>query len=66
MLKLREESDSYLTQICRHPYSGDSPEKRSNMELSVNTVALISYRSRLTYVLAGATRRKKGSKGGGG
>jgi hypothetical protein len=34
-------------------------------ELSVNTVASISCRNRLTKVLAGAARWEKGSKGGG-
>jgi hypothetical protein len=36
------------------------------IELSVNTVAFISCRNRLTKVLAGAAREEKGSKGGGG
>ena len=40
--------------------------KRSNIELSANTVAFISSRHRLTKVLAGAARGEKGSKGGGG
>ena len=31
MLKRREESDTYLTHICRHHSSGDSLEKRLNM-----------------------------------
>ena len=35
-------------------------------ELSANTAAFISCRRRLTKVLAGDTRREKGSKGGGG
>ena len=40
--------------------------KRSNIELSANTVAFISCRCRLTKVLAGASREEKGSKDGGG
>ena len=35
-------------------------------EHSASTVAFISYRDRLTKVLAGAARGKTGSKGGGG
>jgi hypothetical protein len=31
MLKRREESDTYLTHVCRHLNSGDSLEKRLNM-----------------------------------
>ena len=41
-------------------------EKIKYKELSVNTVAFISCGITLTEVLAGATRGKKGSKGGGG
>ena len=60
MLKRREESDTYLTHACRHPCSRDSLEKKmKNEELSANTVAFISYRRRLTKVLAGAARGKR-------
>jgi hypothetical protein len=66
MLKRREESDTYLNNVCRHPHSGEPGEKFKYEELSVNTTAFFSYRWRLTKLLAGATRGKKGSKGGGG
>ena len=37
-LKTREESDNYLTHICRHLCSGDSLEKKIKcQELSSNT-----------------------------
>ena len=41
-------------------------EKMKYKELSVNTVAFISCRGRLTKVLAGAVRGEKGNKSGGG
>ena len=42
MLKRREECDTYLTQVCRHQHSIEKIK-----ELSVNTMAFISCRSRL-------------------
>ena len=59
MLKRREECDTYLTHICRHHHSINY-----KIELSANTVAFINRRLRLTQVLAGAAREKKGSNGG--
>ena len=40
MLKRREESDIYLTHICRHLHSGDSVEKRRNMRSFQSTLWL--------------------------
>jgi hypothetical protein len=54
MLERREECDTY---VC-------SREVKYRIELSANTVAFISCRSRLTKVLAGDDRGEKGSKGG--
>jgi hypothetical protein len=34
MLKRREEFDTYLTQVCRHHYSGENPVKRLNIRES--------------------------------
>ena len=44
----------------------DDDEKEYKVELSVSTVAFISWSGRLTEVLAGAARGETGSKGGGG
>ena len=52
-LKRGEECGTYLTQVCRHP---------SSIERStVNTVAFMSYRSRLTIMLAGADQEGNGA-----
>jgi hypothetical protein len=52
MLKRREESDTYLTHICRHYSSRESPEKKITYEeLSENTVAFIRYRLRCSLYL---------------
>ena len=66
MLKRKKECDIYLTNVCRHRWSRENPVKRSNIELSANTVAFISCRCRLIKVLAGVPRGQNGSKGGGG
>ena len=41
-------------------------KKDNKLKLSASTVAFISYRCRLTKVLAGAAKGEMGSKGGGG
>jgi hypothetical protein len=55
MLKRREESDTYLTHVCRHCWSRKSPMKIQEIS------AFIRYTCRLTKVLAGATRGVKRS-----
>ena len=65
MLKRREESNTYLTHVCRHRWSRKSLVKIEEIGAFANTVTFISYRCRLTKVLADATRGEKGSKGGG-
>ena len=51
----------------RHCWTAQMTMKKDNLlKLSASTVAFISCRSRLTKVLAGAARGKKGSKGVGG
>ena len=39
ILKWREESDTYLTRVCRHRWSRKSPVKIKYQELSANIVA---------------------------
>ena len=48
MLKRREECDTYLTHVHRHPLSRKKPSEKIKykIELSANTVAFISCRSR--------------------
>ena len=48
MLKRREKYDTYLTHVCREP----SEKIKYKIELSGNTVAFISCRSRLTKVVS--------------
>jgi hypothetical protein len=67
MLKRREECDTYLTYIGRHHRSRKSLVKMEKYkEFSTNSVAFIVFRNRLTKLLAGAGRGKRGIKGGGG
>ena len=56
-LKWGERIDAYLTHVCRLPQNVESLERTDkNPELSANTVAFISCRSRLAIVRAGAAR----------
>ena len=60
-LKRGERSNTYLTHVCKLPWSVQSLERiDKKLELSVNTVAFICCRSRLTITLAGAARGKWG------
>ena len=58
-LKRREVCNTYLTHVCRQPGSIERSERRHRkQEHSVNTLSFISFRSRLTIMLAGAAREK--------
>ena len=61
--KVRHLPDSHLQTLLEWR---EASEKRKYMELLANTVIFISCRLRVTKVLAGASREKKGSKGAGG
>ena len=66
-VKLRKESNTYLTTVCRHCWNRQiMMEVDKLLELSVSIVAFISWRRRLTKVLAVAAKGETGSKGGGG
>ena len=55
--KWRKDSDIYLTTACRHHWSRQMTMKVDKLlELSASTVTFISWRGRLTKVLAGAAR----------
>ena len=46
LIKKRDETNTYLTHVCRHHSSGNNPDKRFNMEVSAQTVVYISCRLR--------------------
>ena len=52
ILKRKEESDTYLTHVCRHHWSRKSSMKYMEQELSAYTMAFISCRSRLQLIKA--------------
>jgi len=61
LLKREEKSDTYLIHICRLPQSVKSLERPyEKLELSDNTVAFISCRSRLAIMLADVARGQWG------
>ena len=62
MLTRRKESDTYLTETSLQ-WREPSEKIRYKVELSANTVAFVSCRSRLTKVLVGAPRREKDTLG---
>ena len=63
-LKRGQKCDIYLTHVCRQPWSVERSERtQRKQELSANTVAFTSCRSRLTIMLACAGRGEKGSGG---
>ena len=65
ILKRREESDTYLTHVCRHCWSRKSLMKIDEIGAFSQHCAFMSYRHGLTSVNR-CCWGKKGSKGGGG
>ena len=59
-IKRGERSDTYLTHVYRLPWSIGSPERTDKkQELSVNTVAFINCRIKVTIMLVDANRVRR-------